>query len=69
MRLAELAQPKKSKLKNYAVRLKIPGLSGAVTITDTIVVAVNPQMARKIVQVQYNVPHILIGQPREVKPR
>lgn len=69
MRLAELAQPKKSKLKNYAVRLKIPGLSGAVTITDTIVAAVNPQMARKIVQVQYNVPHIMIGQPREVKTR
>ena len=69
MRLAEIAQPKKSKLKNYAVRLKIPGLSGAVYITDTSVMAVNPQMARKIVQVQYNVPHIIIGQPREIKLR
>ena len=69
MRLHEIAQPKKSKLKTYAIRIRIPGLSGAVYITDTTVMAVNPQMARKIVQVQYNVPHIMMGQPREIKSR
>ena len=69
MRITEIAQPKKSKVKSYAIRVKIPGLSGVVNITDTIVMAVNPQMARKLVQIQYNVPHVLIGQPREIKPR
>ena len=69
MRLHEIAQPKKSKLKTYAIRIRIPGLSGAVYITDTTVMAVNPQMARKIVQVQYKVPHIMMGQPREIKSR
>lgn len=68
MRINEIAQPK-SKLKAYSVKIKIPGLSGAVTITNTIVYAINPQMARKIVQAQYNVPHVMLGQPKEVKPR
>jgi hypothetical protein len=69
MRLYEIAQPKKSKVKSYAVKVRIPGLGGYVNIIDTIVMAVNPQMARKLVQVQYNVPHAMIGQPREVKIR
>lgn len=67
MRLHEIAQPKKTKLKSYTVRVKIPGPNGTSTNTNTIVIATNPQMARKLVQVQYNVPHIMIGQPREVK--
>jgi hypothetical protein len=67
MRLQEIAQPKKSKLKTYEIRIRIPVLGGSNTNTFTTVMAVNPQMARKIVQVQYNVPGIIIGQPREVK--
>lgn len=67
MRLYEIAQPKKSKLKTYEIRVRIPVLGGGNTNTFTTVMAVNPQMARKIVQVQYNVPGIIIGQPREVK--
>jgi len=69
MRLIEIAQPKKSKLKTYEIRIKIPILGGGMTNTFTTVMALNPQMARKIVQVQYNVPGILMGQPREIKPR
>jgi len=38
-------------------------------IVDTLVTALNPQMARKLVALQYNVAHVLIGQPREVKLR
>jgi hypothetical protein len=45
----------------------VPGLSGSNTNTKTVVVALNPQMARKVVQAQYNVPSIMIGQPREIK--
>jgi hypothetical protein len=67
MRLKEIAQPKKSKLKTYEIRIKIPGTDGTTTNTRTTVMAVNPQMARKIVQVQYNIRNILIGQPREIK--
>lgn len=67
MRLYEIAQPKKSKLKTYEIRIRVPGLSGTSTNTKTIVVALNPQMARKVVQAQYNVPNIMIGQPREIK--
>ena len=69
MRLREIANPKKSKLKTYEIRIRIPVLGGGNTNTLTNVVALNPQMARKIVQVQYNVPGILIGQPREIKLR
>jgi len=67
MRLYEIAQPKKSKLKTYEIRIRVPGLSGSNTNTKTVVVALNPQMARKVVQAQYNVPSIMIGQPREIK--
>ena len=67
MRLYEIAQPKKTKLKTYEIRIRIPVLGGSNTNTFTTVMATNPQMARKIVQVQYNVPGIIIGQPREVK--
>lgn len=67
MRLKEIAQPKKSKLKTYEIRIRVPGLSGTSTNTKTIVVALNPQMARKVVQAQYNVPNIMIGQPKEIK--
>ena len=67
MRLIEIAQPKKNRLKTYEIRIRVPGLSGTSTNTKTIVVALNPQMARKVVQAQYNVPNIMIGQPREIK--
>jgi hypothetical protein len=67
MRLKEIAQPKKSKLKTYEIRIKIPGTDGTSTNTRTTVMALNPQMARKIVQVQYNIRNIMIGQPREIK--
>ena len=69
MRLHEIAQPKKSKLKTYEIRIRIPVLGGSNTNTFTTVMALNPQMARKIVQVQYNVPGIMLGQPREIKTR
>jgi mannose/fructose/N-acetylgalactosamine-specific phosphotransferase system component IIB len=67
MRLIEIAQPKKSKLKTYEIRIKIPGTDGTSTNTRTTVMALNPQMARKVVQVQYNIRNIMIGQPREIK--
>ena len=67
MRLIEIAQPKKSKLKTYEIRIKIPGTNGTSTNTRTTVMALNPQMARKIVQVHYNIRNIIIGQPKEIK--
>jgi hypothetical protein len=69
MRLKEIAQPKKSKLKTYEIRIKIPGTDGTTTNTRTTVMAVNPQMARKIIANQYDSTHVLIGQPREIKSR
>ncbi len=69
MRLIEIAQPKKNRLKTYEIRIRIPVLGGSMTNTFTTVMALNPQMARKIVQVQYNVPGIILGQPREIKLR
>ena len=67
MRLNEITSPKKSKLKNYLVKVKIPGPYGATNITDTMVMAMNPEMARRLIRVQYNVPHVISGQPREIK--
>jgi hypothetical protein len=67
MRLAEIALPK-TKMKTYLVRLKLKSL-GYTQILDTTVQAVNPQMARKIIANQYDSTHVLIGQPREIKPR
>ena len=69
MRLIEIAQPKKNRLKTYEIRIRIPVLGGGNTNTFTTVMALNPQMARKIVQVQYNAKGIMIGQPREIKTR
>lgn len=68
MRLHEIAELKKSKIKSYAVKVKIKSV-GYTNIIDTIVYAVNPQMARKLVRVQYNSPSAEIGQPREIKQR
>lgn len=56
----------KIKLKTYAVKVKLPG-QGYTNIIDTIVTAVNPEMARRLVRVQYNSAHALVGQPREIK--
>jgi hypothetical protein len=67
MRLAEIALPK-TKMKTYLVRLKLKS-TGYTQILDTTIQAVSPQMARKIIATQYNSTHVLIGQPREIKPR
>lgn len=65
MRINEIAQPTR-KLKTYAVKLKLKSI-GYTQILDTTVMAVNPQMARKIIANQYNSTHVMIGQPREIK--
>jgi hypothetical protein len=67
MRLSEIALPK-TKMKTYLVRLKFKSL-GYTQILDTTVQAVSPQMARKIIANQYDSTHVMIGQPREIKPR
>ena len=67
MRLAEITLPK-TKLKTYFVKLKLKS-TGYTQILDTTVQAVNAQMARKIIATQYNSTHVMIGQPREIKPR
>jgi hypothetical protein len=67
MRLAEITLPK-TKLKTYVVKLKLKSI-GYTQILDTTVQAVNAQMARKIIATQYNSTHVMIGQPREIKPR
>ena len=67
MRLAEITLPK-TKLKTYVVKLKLKS-TGYTQILDTTVQAVNSQMARKIIATQYNSTHVMIGQPREIKPR
>jgi len=67
MRATEITQ-KKSKIKTYSIKVKIK--SGEyINIVDTIVMALNPQMARKLARVQYNSQHVIIGQPREIKQR
>jgi hypothetical protein len=65
MRLYEIAQ---TKMKTYFVKLKLKSI-GYTQIIDTTVQAINPQMARKIIANQYDSTHVLIGQPREIKPR
>ena len=67
MRLAEITLPK-TNLKTYVVKLKLKS-TGYTQILDTTVQAVNAQMARKIIATQYNSTHVMIGQPREIKPR
>jgi len=67
MRLAEITLPK-TKLKTYVVKLKLKSI-GYTQILDTTIQAVSPQMARKIIATQYNSTHVMIGQPREIKPR
>ena len=67
MRLSEITLPK-TKLKTYLVKLKLKSL-GYTQILDTTVMAVSPQMARKIIANQYNSTHVMIGQPREIKSR
>ena len=65
MRASEITK-KKTKVKTYTIKVKIK--SGEyINIIDTIVMAVNPQMARKLARVQYNSQHVIIGQPREIK--
>ena len=67
MRANEITN-KKSKVKTYAIKVKIK--SGEyINIVDTIVMALNPQMARKLARVQYNSQNVIVGQPREVKMR
>ena len=67
MRLSEITLPK-TKLKTYLVKLKLKSI-GYTQMLDTTVMAVSPQMARKIIANQYDSTHVLIGQPREIKSR
>ena len=67
MRLSEITLPK-TKLKTYLVKLKFKS-TGYTQMLDTTVMAVNPQMARKIIANQYNSTHVIVGQPREIKSR
>lgn len=65
MRYKEI-KPVKSKLKTYAVKLKLQQ-TGYTNIIDTTVVARTPEMARRVLRQQYNNKHVIVGQPREIK--
>jgi hypothetical protein len=56
----------KSKLKVYAVKIKLPQ-GGYNNIIDTTVMAKNPEMARRILRTQYNNSNVIVGQPKEIK--
>lgn len=57
------------RLKTYAVTVKLPNPGGSTQLITTTVMAVNPEMARKLIKVQYNNPKVILGQPREIKSR
>ena len=60
---------KANQVKQYLVKVKIRS-PGYTNIVDTVVYAVNPQWARKLVRAQYsNNKNVLIGQPKEIKTR
>lgn len=76
MRMFEMfTRPKKNlgvdaaRLKTYAIIVKLPNPGGSTQLITTTVMAVNPEMARKLIRVQYNNPKVILGQPREIKSR
>ena len=68
MRAQDIIRGKKSPVKTYLVKVKIrqPGYTN---IIDTTVQAMNPEMARRLVRVQYNSRDVIIGQPRELRTK
>ena len=58
----------KSKLKNYTVKLQLKS-AGYTQQIDTMIQAKSPEMARRILRTQYSNPNVIVGQPREIKPR
>jgi hypothetical protein len=67
MRAKEIIK-KTNRVKQYLVKVKLRDpAAGYTNIVDTIVYAANPQWARKLVKVQFNGPHVIIGQPKEIK--
>lgn len=65
MRASEIVR-KKSKMKTYHARVKLKQ-SGYTNIIDTTVMAINPEMARRLLRQQYGDRNVLVGQPREMK--
>lgn len=63
MRLKEF-----TRLKTYLVKLKLKQ-PGYTQIINTTLQARNPDQARKILRAQYNKKDIIVGNPRELKPR
>lgn len=57
---------KKAKLKTYVAKVKLKQ-TGYTNIVDVTVQARNPEMARRLLQQQYNNRNVLVGQPRELK--
>jgi len=68
MRVKDIVQGKKNPIKTYLVKVKIrqPGYTN---IIDTTVQARNPEMARRLVRVQYNSRDVIVGQPRELRTK
>ncbi len=65
MRASEITR-RKSKMKTYQARVKLKQ-SGYTNIIDTTVMAINPEMARRLIRQQYGDRNVLVGQPREMK--
>jgi hypothetical protein len=55
-------------LKTFMVKLRLKQ-SGHVQQFNTTIQARNSQQARQLLRAQYNNPNVLVGQPREIKPR
>jgi hypothetical protein len=68
MRAQDLIRTKKNPVKTYLVKVKIRQ-PGYVNVIDTTVQAINPEMARRLVRVQYNSRDVIVGQPRELRAR
>ena len=69
MRLFEFSKKTQRRgIKQYLVKVRIKS-PGYTNIVDTIVYAINPQWARKLVRAQYNNKNVIIGQPKEIKQR
>lgn len=58
----------KNRMRTYQVRLRLrqPGYTQQL---DTTVQARTPEQARRLIRAQYNNKNVMVGQPREIKPR
>lgn len=67
MRANDFLHPR-NRLRTFVVRLRLRTGSYTQQI-DTTVQARTPEMARRLLQTQYGNRNVVIGQPREMKPR